>query len=1171
MAEEVKTGIQFEDIAPWIDDSGDTGLSARLKLKRNFEKIKAWMDSHGITPKDIRDIINSYGRELFLQKDREDATSFLTMFLGGMIADLMIQSPEFKLGEWSTGDDGMEQNSGKGFSIWKNAVDKWITEIDYATVRHLLRAREIYARTAHLGEVTNPTVFKTGLQTLGNILIGKYTEGAEGGIITPEGRAEIETLVTRGLARLGELAVEGSSTFGGSLSSTEFISAFLGGKGWAIQKKTRTNAAGVEEDYYTLEIDSVTVRETLRVYEMVVSQLRGEFDNYVFAAMMEVHHYDPLTGRVWLSTECGKIKAVAFRKGDYIKVQQYEPGNDVVNGGDGYVTKSYELIVTKSGTGGMNDENGDRLDWVTFKNFTTSMEGTAETLIGKKDTFVRIDNETDPERKGLMQIMTVGPNTPYQDVHYGMKTDPNDALKVRLGNLQGLVTELFGQLEQFGAYLPNLYAVGKMFNRQTGESFSSSLEITRERLRSVYSETVYNVSEEDNFLTNGFFTSGLDGWTACTTDGGEAPEDPAQQSIDSGNGTPLMVNGAILAYQSRLTARMTEWGGMRVLHLLGMGISQDFSNITANSTHKENVTDNDQNTQYTETKDVADTLYMGVRMIPLSSGTLTASFLQKDGSVIASWSRELNASREWQLVQAKDSKDYPWAYTGREGRMILSYTGECYIRFVALRTDPVENSRETYSTMIEQTSRRITLEAKKQTADLNEAVAQINIQFDNITQTVTDNKTAAETAFSGLKDSLDAETAARQDLEDAYHATWVYQNDTLLSLMSAQFNSDGTITGYADLKLQVEGISTTVTNNKSAADTAFEKLTSELETEVGDRKSLEDAYHATWTYQNDTLLKNMAAEFDENGNIKGYSELKQTVSGIQTTVATNKKAADDAFATLNETTLPNLKNDLGVGINQALGIANKNASWISQHSDGIELVTALFNEDGTPTEASGLLTASNFATLFATELAKDGTVMKKADMGVYVTKTDDGYISNAFINADNVKFSTFDWEVTNPDTKATIFHLDSKGNLTISGTIYGSGGQIAGWMLDGTRLRAADTVSSIEYYVNGGKFIGMGNYDGYSSSMTELLRVRNDGAVDVYLQAYDGGTGLQVLANTGSTAIASIGPCRFNLRDTETFTIGGGGKIILNDIPTWSYGMSTGQVYRDGDTLKIVV
>ena len=45
--EQQPTGIQFEDIVPWIDGSGDTGLSARLKLKRNFDKIKLLLEQQG--------------------------------------------------------------------------------------------------------------------------------------------------------------------------------------------------------------------------------------------------------------------------------------------------------------------------------------------------------------------------------------------------------------------------------------------------------------------------------------------------------------------------------------------------------------------------------------------------------------------------------------------------------------------------------------------------------------------------------------------------------------------------------------------------------------------------------------------------------------------------------------------------------------------------------------------------------------------------------------------------------------------------------------------------------------------------------------------------------------------------------------------------------------------
>lgn len=1041
-----------------IKENGNNGIPTYDVVLRDDKEVSAiqrTIDIVGglsglgnlLSAEEIAKLIKQIGNVSFLSKIREDETQFMIKFFGGIIADRLIQSSEFKLGEWTTDEEGIEHNDGKGYSIWKNSVNEWLMELDFATVRHLLRAKEFYTQTAHIEKVTNQTVFLTGLQTLGNILIGRYAEGVQGGIITPEGHVEIETLITRGLAKLQELFVVTDSTFGGNLSSIEFISAFLGGKGWAIQKKTRINAAGVEEEYYQLEIDNVTVRETLRVYEMIVSQLRGEFDNYVFAAMMEVHHYDAETGKVWLTTESGRIKAVPFKQGDYIKVQQYQAGNDVVSGGDGYITKSYELIITDSGTGGQTDENGDRLDWVTFKNFTTTIEnGTPETVIQKKDTFVRIDNETDPERKGLMQIITVGPNTPYQDVYYGMKTDPNDALKLRTGNLQGIRTDLFGWLEGFGAYLPNVYAVGKFYNRQTGESLNSSIEITRERLKSVYTETVFNIKDEDNFLKNGFFVRDMESWTKCNVDGSAASADVQPEVINSGDGTPLMVNGAILAYMNRMTAEVTDYDGIKVLHLLGMGVYQDFSDIKANGTHKENKTDNDQSDDYTVMKDVEDTLYMGVRMIALSAGTLTVSFVNSNGQSIASWSEQINASREWTLVQARDSEAMPWAYTGKQGRMILSYTGECYIRFVALRTDPIVNSKETYQTLFEQTSRHILLQAAKQTADLNQAVAEIEIEFDNIRTTVTNNKDAADRAFANLISDLNDEIADRQSLENTYKATWVYQNDRLLSLMAAEFNADGTIKGYADLKVQVNNISTTVTNNKTAADNAIANLRDYIE-DVDD----EQTDSATWISQNKNKWSVVAASFDSNGNV----------------VANGK-------------------------------------------------------------------------------------------VGLYVSDK----LSTFEVDADNIKFTTFEWSVKNGSNQE-IFHLDSNGNLTIAGKFHGE--------FDDTITIGTGTKKMyIEPLSTGARLVGK---DGDTEQLELGFASYNSGYVPRL--RLNGTNSVLWALTTSKSAMLVLRHSSTPWVDLTLEANGNDGYVTING--TWpkksdttAYNsLSIGDLYVDGDVLKV--
>ena len=65
--ENTNTGIQFEDIVPWENETGDTGLTARLKLKRNFDKIKAWMDANGLAVDMVHEMIEetSVTKEFF--------------------------------------------------------------------------------------------------------------------------------------------------------------------------------------------------------------------------------------------------------------------------------------------------------------------------------------------------------------------------------------------------------------------------------------------------------------------------------------------------------------------------------------------------------------------------------------------------------------------------------------------------------------------------------------------------------------------------------------------------------------------------------------------------------------------------------------------------------------------------------------------------------------------------------------------------------------------------------------------------------------------------------------------------------------------------------------------------------------------------------------------------
>lgn len=791
-------------------------------------------------------------------------------------------------------------------------------------------------------KVLNKPTFMKGLITLGSIIFGEYAEGLKGGIITEEGVAELKDLWVRQHAKIGDgsihrdeagrvlpaLEVKGDSTFTGNLSSPEFVSDFLGGQGWTIQKKEFVNSAGVIEYKYTLEIDNAVIRNTLRVFEMIISQLLGENDNRIFAAMMEVHHYDPETGKVWLNTHNGRW-FMNFRKDDCIMVQQYQAENDVVSGGDGYITKSYELLITDVGSGGETDENGDQLDWVTFTNFATQMSDndgkpyTPEMLIKEGDTFTRVDNLTDPDRKGIVTMMTVGNNTPYMDVRYGLKTDPKDNLKTRIGNLEGIRNDIFGWLEGFGIYTTNYYGIGHFINAQTGENVQARQEMTLQRFHSFYQETTYNISEEDNFLTNGFFQKELESWQRCEADGTPVADEPDSQLLgtveESGEAMmPLMINGQMLSVASRRVADITDLDGIKVLHLLGMGVSQAFSDIKPKGSHKEMESDSQEST---EVVDVDDFMYMGVRILPVTRGTLYAKFIRTDGSWTG-WETELEDSFDWLLWQYREIEANRWEWDG-SGKFVLSYSGECYIRFVALTTDAVVNARVDYQTHIEQTSRRITLQAIKTDAQHQTAMAEIQLQHDAVMDVVTTNKSTSDTMLStilGITVNPDGTYNIPDALKGENMATWRINTNSHIIDLAAHWDENDQLIGYATQELTWKHISSEVADGIAAAEGYTDELKGIINTDVLKDESGNFGY-ATWKIQTDAAIASIAGKWDGNGQLIGYSNRIQTADFIREVIA-------------GTATSQNFKEWGNAGTSLINGFKNFKDTWDTALSDG---------------------------------------------------------------------------------------------------------------------------------------------------------------------------------------------------------------------------------------------
>ena len=501
-------------------------------------------------------------------------------------------------------------------------------------------------------------------------------------------------LFADGTAWVKDLKVKHDSMFAGSLSSPTFASGFPNGTGFMIAPYKVTNAAGVEETKYKLEIDSISVRNELKVYTFVVSQLLGENDNRIFAGMMEVDHYDPETGRIYLDTDGGRLYN-PFREGDILMVQQFQGDPTLQN--DYKMTKSYELKVVEVAVGDLSDGE-NRLDWLRFTNFVGNLSD-----IAKRDTLCRVDNPDNSTRSGIMKITTVDEfGTPYMDVIRGMKTDPENCVKVRIGNMNGLVTPYFGRLDGDGAYVENLYARGQ-FMLDTGENVKTKFEIVEGRLSSEMSSVRYELSEKDNCLTNASFSADTVGWVL----GNDVSLFTVKERF-------MAVNDSFYAEKDKVTG-IVEVSSRKALYIKNSGVKQ------LNSYLKNKP---DGQLEMPDGTKVWPSYYVSFMYMVKTAGSLTSGFSGQG----------LYVSKPLAITDTFVQEEFSGKWNGT-GDFILNFTGEIYIYNVQMSTHPVEDLRLEMSTKFVQTDEKIGMYALK-IDTLSGTVTDMGVELNNIDETL---------------------------------------------------------------------------------------------------------------------------------------------------------------------------------------------------------------------------------------------------------------------------------------------------------------------------------------------------------------------------------------------------------------------------------------------------
>lgn len=281
-----------------------------------------------------------------------------------------------------------------------------------------------------------------------------------------------------GVAEFEAARIRSDIYMGGRAGSPSFASGFTGW-GWEIDTPT---ASGT--------VDNWTVRKSMKVYEMVYSQIYGLNSSFLVSDWNKVKEVSPLgTSRYRITIDKEDNMLMNLRKGDIVRTQVRENG--------GWNTRYYAALVEN-----VTDETFD----------LKILEGTDVPIAG--DYVQRIGSDIDKNRQGLIYFTSSDDYAPYIDILDNV-TGPQftqDNTKVRIGNLRG-ITINGKPLDMHGIYINGGIFQHSTYYTDDGNTIEQRFEIMDGKLDSSIEEIRKDLSEESgNILRNSSFSSDLNYW-----------------------------------------------------------------------------------------------------------------------------------------------------------------------------------------------------------------------------------------------------------------------------------------------------------------------------------------------------------------------------------------------------------------------------------------------------------------------------------------------------------------------------------------------------------------------------------------------------------------------------------------------------------------------------------
>ena len=292
--------------------------------------------------------------------------------------------------------------------------------------------------------------------------LGGFKSGIAGGEIDAAGNAELLSVVVRSLLR-----------------SPSFVDGLLG-SGWQLEM----DADGISH----LAMDRLTVRQTMRVLELLVEKVRS------------------VGGELVVSAADGKVSGVDMDASGQHYLLTFEMGCPFIAGDlvrckveGGAASKSYWVEIA-SVEGGV-------------ARVAASEFGDALPAVG--DECVLMGSTSDPQRQGLILISATDDGQPRIDVMNGVSGKTlAGCLHARMGNLDGIADSWFPADDQphgYGLYADNAYLRGR-FLLTTGEDVLTKFEVMEGTIRSSVESMRNDFTTGQSFLNNPNFGNGMRYW-----------------------------------------------------------------------------------------------------------------------------------------------------------------------------------------------------------------------------------------------------------------------------------------------------------------------------------------------------------------------------------------------------------------------------------------------------------------------------------------------------------------------------------------------------------------------------------------------------------------------------------------------------------------------------------